>query len=324
MKDLLLSGRSAVRRILFAVSSAYGRWAQTPRGVSSFAEAESNPLAEEPTLNSEVEYSDPTLVLSISSYLREPLAKTLAVLNANQHYLAQIEQTRNSYTSAKRLKNHIEHFSIPYSEQFRELYSNDPRSRIVASFHFGDFIYGLNKLATLQPSHIHSRVLSQAEYSPTFLENMTRGFGENAPRADDQLLLGEAQVHRLSALLRCSHTTLLMFADLPSSYGGTVRTKFLDRWAWFPKGIAVLALANAVPILPVICYSIGQENRVEIGKQIEAVRLKGESKEAAVSRITQLLIDYFEYFFRQHQEQWRYLAVLPKYFIDPSQECIIE
>jgi predicted LPLAT superfamily acyltransferase len=324
MKDLLLSGRLAARHMLFATSNSCGRWVKACRDIFWLSKSELNPFARDLAVVTESERPNPSLAFGLSRYLREPLAPTLAALNANQRYLAEVEQMRNRYASTTRLKSHIEQFAIPQSMQFQELINSDPRSRILASFHFGDFLYGLNKLVSLQPGHITTKVLSHANYSQTFLENMARGFGDKAPTADTQLLLADAQVQTLSAFLRLPNTSLLMFADLPASYGATVRTQFLGRWAWFPRGIAVLALASDVPILPVICFSTGRDNRVEMGKQIEAVRLVGESREAAITRITQRLLDYFVDYFYQYRQQWRYLALLPEYFIDPCNEPIRE
>ncbi len=264
------------------------------------------------------------LLIQLSSNLREPVAIAARMLKANKRYLHKVEKTRNHPASAKTLQSHISRIEIPALLQFIEMHRDDPGSRILASFHFGDFLYGLNKLVASQPPAITAKVLSQTEYTSVFLENMAKGFGPDAPPRDSQLMLATTKPQALSAFLRQPSTTLLMFADLPCSYGETVRVKFLGRWAWFPKGIAVLALASRVSVVPVICYSEGPKNYVELGKRIVAARLPKETTEAAVIRITQRLIEFFEYFFCQHQEQWRYLSALPNYFVEPHKEGSIQ
>jgi hypothetical protein len=324
MKELLQSGRWAARNTLIFLSWPCKLWAQraddTDLTRASANAAESLKVDPYRANNS----ASVDLLIQLSSILREPLAIAARVLKANKHYLHKIEKTRNHPTSLKALQSQVSSIEIPLLPQFLEMHKDDPSSRILASFHFGDFLYGLNKLVASQPPDITAKVLSQAEYTCVFLENMARGFGKDAPTENSQLLLATTKPQALSAFLRQRNTTLLMFADLPGSYGETVRVKFLGRWAWFPKGIAVLALASRVSIVPVICYSEGAKNYVELGKRIAAVRLPKETMEAAVIRITQWLIEFFEYFFSQHQEQWRYFCALPNYFVEPSKESSIQ
>lgn len=319
MKELFASGCLSARHIfLIAVGICKG-WRNNLVGASLAVNAS--------TISNRIPHRSarlPDSSLAISVYLREPLTRTLEVVKANQTFLRKVEKTRNNYVPAATLKTYIDSIDVLYSNQFIDLCRQDSRSRIIASFHFGDFLYGLSKLVASQPTDRITKVLSQKECTATFLGNMERGFGKDVPGAESQLVLGRVQPRELSAILRGENTSLVMFADLPSSYGETVAIKFLGRRAWFPKGIAVLSLANKVPIVPVICYAKGSKNYVEIGKQIEPTRLKGESKEGAILRITQLSVEFFEYFFKQHQEQWRYLSALPSYFVEPPKENLIK
>jgi hypothetical protein len=66
--------------------------------------------------------------------------------------------------------------------------------------------------------------------------------------------------------------------------------------------------------LPVINYSCGGVNKIDLAPQIESELRPGVGFEAAVMRITQQLIRYFEEFFVRFPEQWRYLQKLPSYF----------
>ncbi len=286
--------------------------------VTRFGPSVSSSWQEEPNPDKTPTAPQLPVDLTLSYYLREPLASTRAHLKSNQRFLAKVEKFRNHFCSTSKLKNHIQGFTLHAEAQFQELAVNDPRSRIIASFHFGDFLYGLNKLIAAQPKTIRSHVLSQYRYSPLFMDNMQRGFGHNAPTPSTQLMIGQVTVSQLAALLRQKNRTLLMFADLPRAYGETVCVNFLGRQAQFPKGIALLALASRVPLLPAICYQSGDSHYVELGKQIEPTLMAGESMEAATVRITQQLISFFEYFLLQHPHQWRYLKLLPQYFITPT------
>ncbi len=330
MKELLISGRFAVRECLAAASSSWLRWASKPRfRYFNFNPLSSSKLDTDNKLSKDykagqIDQPHATLTLSLCFYLREPLATVLSLLRKNNTFLRKVEKTRNSYGSSKGLQRYIGTFEIVNSRELRHLYRSDPRSRILASFHFGDFPYGLNKLIAAQSESIDSKVLSQSKYSVVFQDNIKRAFGAAAPTADSQLLYDDVHTQVLAGFLRRQSANLLMFADLPSTYGEAVRVRFLGRWAWFPKSIAVLCLVNKVPVLPVICYSIGKANYVEVGRQIEPVRRKDETREAAIGRITQLIVEFFEYFFRQHQQQWRYLTILPSYFVEPSKESVSE
>ncbi len=317
MKELFISGRCAARESLHAAFGAWSRLAAKPRSLylrlrPSFS----------PKINND--RSIASLPLSHCYYLREPLVEVISLLRSNKAFLGKIEKTRNSYRSSKRLQQYISTFEIINLSELHTLYSTDQRSRILASFHFGDFLYGLNKLIAMQSDSIETKVLSQSKYSTIFQDNMIRGFGIAAPTADSQLLYDTVQTQVLAGFLRQQSVNLLMFADLPTNYGESVRVRFLGRWAWFPKSIAVLALVNKVPVLPVICYSIGTTNYVEVGRQIEPVCHERESREEAIERITQIIVEFFEYFFRQHQQQWRYLAILPSYFMAPRKESAID
>lgn len=254
--------------------------------------------------------------LRIAFYLREPLQATVAILRVNQLFLAKVEKLRNSVQSPSSIVRHVQRFHIPQQTEISSLLSNDRRSRIIASYHFGDFVYGLHKLLCLQDDPSKTLVLSQSTSSPEYIKNMASGFGDKGAGSQNQALLANTDVRHLCEFLRIPMQCLVMFADLPREFGESVDVEFLGRKAAFPKSIALLSLVNKVPILPVICFQEGGVHRVEAGRQIEPRLLDGETRTDAVNRITQLQINFFQYFFTQHKEQWRYLHHLPKYFAE--------
>lgn len=265
--------------------------------------------------NGEADANDRNLkLLEISVYLREPVLITARALNKNIQFLQKVEYLRNHRQSETAIKRHVAGFRIPQQPEFEALQKYDPRSRIVASFHFGDFIYGVHKLMCLQQDVGKTLVLSQKQSTPAYLNNMALGFGDKAATAGNQLLRDQIGVREMASFLRLPKSTLVMFADLPSGYGSTVETQFLGRKACFSKGIALLALTCHTPILPVICFKSNREHQILLGKQIEPSALQGESRQQTIARITQQQIHFFEYFFKLHYEQWRYLQHLPDYF----------
>lgn len=253
-------------------------------------------------------------LLEISAYLREPILNTSRALTKNANFLQQVERFRNHKQSEAAITRHVDSFQLPQKNQFQVLQKEDPRSRIIASFHFGDFVYGVHKLMCLQEVTGNTQVLSEKQSTSAYLANMALGFGDKAATQGNQLLRNEISIREIASFLRLPKSTLVMFADLPGNYGSTVEIDFLSRKAHFPKSIGLLALACRVPVLPVICLKTEQGHQIELGRQIEPTVFNNENREQAIVRITQQQIHFFEYFFKQHYEQWRYLQHLPDYF----------
>ena len=250
----------------------------------------------------------------LSIYLREPLTTTSEILVKNVRFLDEIEHRRNTAHTKTELQPWRSSIHIARSQDYREQAAHDEGSRIIASFHFGDFIYGLNALMCLEGPHRRRLVYSQAKGSDAYYHNMRHCFGERALTHDAQLTAAEADPLGLAQSLRKGNCTLVMFCDLPPSYGETTAVEFLGREAWFPKGPALLALTTKTPLIPVINLKNRRQNHLRIVDAIEPFRRLDESLEAAVQRITQELIGLLEAYLRRQPEQWRYLQVMPIYF----------
>lgn len=253
-------------------------------------------------------------ILPLSICMREPLKTTRQLLVKNHRFLQRVEQRRNEDQSRLSMLGFVQAIEIPQAPDLISLYEQDSRAQIFASFHFSDFVYALHKLLSAQQLTGASKVLSQESYTPCLRRNLHRAFGGLAAGDESQFLTHSENSQLLSSFLRTPHSRLLTFVDLPAEYGELVEVEFLGRPAFFPKGCATLALANRVPILPTICYQDDKSLKVELGKQIQPIRYKGESLSTAVQRITQDLVRFFEYFFLQYPQQWRYLGHLPSYF----------
>lgn len=283
-------------------------------GELTIAASESvQPVSEKP-VNSR--YADHLALSKIAFYLREPLAYTCKLLKRNISFLNSVEKFRNQKQPAARIKKHVQQFAIPQRSQYEALLERDQRSRIVASFHFGDFVYGLHKLLSLQTAEIETRVLSQKISSAAYISNMAKAFGEKGADTKNQMLVNNTSICSLSVFLRKPGNCLVTFVDLPAEFGEKVEVDFMGRKAGFSRSSALLSLANKVPILPAICFRESGRHYVQLGKQIEPSILSAETKNEAVQRIVQQQVSFFEYFFLRHQEQWRYLNKLPDYFTE--------
>ena len=251
----------------------------------------------------------------ISIYLRESLRYTEIILLKNAFFQKRLQYRRNQTLDDLSLKNHIGRFDFEQQQEYSMLVSQDKRSRILACYHFGDFVYAMNYIVSLEAISRKGLLLSQSEATSQYFDNMERAFGKKVTGTDSQIICSKLDITRLSSLLRKGNSTLVLFCDLPNGYGEQVRVKFLNRSAWFPKGPAVLALVNKVPLLPSISYYDGKRHKIELANQIEPYTLNHESLEDGVIRITQELVDFFEYFLYRYPEQWRFLQKLPLYFL---------
>lgn len=257
-------------------------------------------------------------VLRLSFFLREPVKATLRILKKNKLVLQEVETSRNSLLRPAVAAQLGQGIKISQEREIRELFTQDKRSRIVASFHFGNFVYGLHKLLCLQKNTRNTVVLSQSKSTSNYMTNMASAFGKKGAHLRNQVLLEKTDVRDLSEFLRNPDRCLVMFADLPNRFGQTIEIEFLGRKARFSKSIALLSLTNNVPILPVICFHDCGSHQIEIGQQIEPLTRAGETRTDTVNRLTQLQLGFFERFFVRHKEQWRYLNHLPEYFSEGS------
>ncbi len=250
--------------------------------------------------------------------LRQPIRDVTALLASNRAHNSGLERSRNIIHSQSLVRQYCSKILIPQHEDYLHLERDDPRSRIVASFHFGDFIYGCAKLFTLGSNARSKFVLSLNNSSSACYSNLSAGFGSEAPGPETELPLLQTSTARLSELLRAGNTSILLFCDLPPGLGEGTQVRLLNRTVWFSIGPAVLAIANKVPILPLINFSNGEHNYVYLGRQIEPELIGGESLRIGARRITQELASFFERVFVSYPEQWRFVSLLERYLVKPG------
>lgn len=252
----------------------------------------------------------------LSTILHEPDKQINNWLKQNRRYLAGIENLRNFRQPNSKLVSHLNSFSCPQKGNFIDLCNRDSRSRLLVSYHFGDFIYGNNILAGFEPNTRQQSFLTQLHSSSNFLHNMHTCFGVNEFSKRKQLTLDTASSADLLALLRNSNQTVLSFVDLPFGFGERVAVSFFGRQAWFPKGPATLSLVSRSPIVPVINVWDGVRNNIQLRPQIEPRLNPQESFHDGVVRITQSLVSVLEDLVARYPWQWRFLSALPSYYLE--------
>lgn len=254
---------------------------------------------------------------AIAYWLRIPERECLQVLRRNRAFLRQVESRRNRRQSFLSLQQHLHSWQLPQQQAYRQLLVDDHRPRIIAGFHFGDFVYGMNLLLRDEAHQRPCRVITQQTSSPAYFSNMACAFGDRGARPENQFPVAQTPMREVSTFLRQTRGTLVTFCDLPPGFGASTELQFLGRCAWFPRGAATLALRNRVPLLPVVNCFRGGEHQLLLAAQIEPDDYRHHDPARAVQAISQRLVNLLEECLQQFPEQWRYLAALPDYFQPP-------
>ena len=253
---------------------------------------------------------------AITHYLRLPESECVTHLAANKRFLAEVESRRTTLQSRSRLRRHLGKWRGESLSSYKELVASDPRSRIIATFHFGDFVFGMNYLLRHEPVQRGRIVLTQRISDRAYFDNMRRAFSDRVTSPEQQWLTDGLSAARLGERLRNESTTLVTFCDLPPQFGAGTRIEFLGRRAQFPRGAASLALRYQVPILPAICCYRRGLHHIVLAQQIEPHVSNDEDRSACVARLTRQLTRQLESFVRVYPWQWRFLASLPSYFAE--------
>ena len=253
---------------------------------------------------------------AITHYLRLPESECVTQLAANKRFLAEVERRRTTLQSRSRLRRHLGKWRCESLSSYQELLASDPRSRIIATFHFGDFVFGMNYLLRHEPVQRGRIVLTQRVSDRAYFSNMQRAFSDRVTTPEQQWLTDGLSAARLGERLRNESITLVTFCDLPPQFGAGTRVEFLGRRAQFPRGAASLALRYQVPILPAICCYRRGVHHIVLAQQIEPHVRNEENRSACITRLTQQLIRQLESFVRVYPWQWRFLGSLPSYFAE--------
>jgi len=254
------------------------------------------------------------LLACLSRCLGEPAGECQRILGANSRYLEAVERFRNAPQSQACLNRHVASFQFAQKDQLDFLDRHDRRSRLIASYHAGDFIYGANVYANHEASAISQFVLLQHKPGKNFQRNLDLAFGKQQTKQRIPLQLESFNYLGFRKTLRTRRTSLLIFADLPFGFGRRVSVNFLGHEAYFPAGPAFMAVTSHIPILPLINYSSAESHSLRLWPLIETARRVDETLTETVQRVTQQLVRPLEWLLSEMPEQWRYLPFLPSYF----------
>ncbi len=260
-------------------------------------------------------HGSPVEEQSLSLCLREPCTRVRQQRHDHIRFQRAVERIRHLPQSTAFLHQYGSKWHFPQRQAFDELLRSDRRPRIIATFHFGDFTYGIHYLMSGMAAQRPRYFLTLAPCLPATYSNVRHAFGDSVAAVDSELLLGEHSLRSLSAKLRVAGGNLVLFCDLPPQFGERIEVDFLQRPASFPRGPATLSIVNRVPILPVLCCYGPEGPTVICGQQIEPRHNPPRDREASVRLITQQLVDFFAPHFSQNPAQWRYLECLPDYFL---------
>jgi len=256
---------------------------------------------------------------ALSLYLREPCDEVRRVLRRHARYHQRLEYNRHHFLSTSHLQHLQKSFQFSQQQEYAQLLHADPRSRILAAFHCGDYVFGMNAFVCSVAHSGMVRVLSQRAASAAHWQNIRTAFGTGARGPEAEMLRANTTQTDLSAFLRASNNTLMLFCDLPAGNGECIKVKFLGRDAWFPRGAATLAVANRVPLLPLICLPQGRRNQIVLFPQLESSSNNNSHEPIAVrvQRLTQSLANILEQVVLLNPAHWRYLPSLPLFFTAP-------
>ena len=300
----------------YAWQSPKTRLGNSWRALAYLAERLQSPAEGPPGSLTHALYLRPTLdvEVQISILMRQPLAAVRPLLARTRLHNKCFEIRRSERARPEQVRRYCERIRLAQQQEYLDLVRMDRRSRIVASFHIGDYLYGAARLFSTESASRRKFVVSLNRSAAASFENLASGFDSSAPSIENELLLGSGSSTQLSGLLRDGSTSLLLFCDLPGGLTESAQVRFLDRSARFSIGPALLALANRVPLLPLLNFFDGSTNCVRLGKQIEPTLLESETLREGATRLTQELASLFESVFLEYPDQWRFTCLLPTYF----------
>lgn len=255
---------------------------------------------------------------SLSTCLHEPRFRCHALLMSHQRRLLLLEERRDRRQTRAGIARRQRRIVWPEEEAWRQTVADDPRSRIMAACHAGDYVHCLPRLASAEPSGRDRVLLRQEAGSVNGMANMREAYRQLGLSVPEVLLAAETDPLLLRRRLRRGGCTLTTFFDLSRQFGVAVETTFLGRPAWFCSGPARLAVSAGVPVIPVHVRPDTVKNRIVLAPAIDPSHWRGLDYEESVRLVTGRLVSHLEQLVREAPECWRYLTVLPRYFTPPD------
>lgn len=254
-----------------------------------------------------------------SVMLHEPRQRCRMLARRHLMHLMLTEERRNRLRGDEEIRDYRRRIVWPQRKAWSRAMANDRRSRIIATYHFGDYVHGLSQLAGAEVQGRVRMLIRQEHGSEASRMNLEADYRQLDRRPPRTLLADEVEPLRLWKRLRAGNCSLITFCDLPAGSGVACRVQFLGQPAWFSSGAAQLAVSAGVPVFPVISWHEADRSQLMTGAPIEPCLWQGKPFETAVQQLMQRLISVLEARLRQHPWQWRYLGGLARYFHPPPE-----
>ena len=189
------------------------------------------------------------LLACLSRCLGEPAGECQRILGANSRYLEAVERFRNAPQSQACLNRHVASFQFAQKDQLDFLDRHDRRSRLIASYHAGDFIYGANVYANHEASAISQVVLLQHKPGKNFQRNLDLAFGmqQTKQRIPLQLESFSNPASTQSVPARCSEISGRKAASCLLALTGEKEKRFGAAIYWLFANLRRRGLAHEVP-----------------------------------------------------------------------------
>lgn len=270
------------------------------------------------TVRLHARHADPAqrdlLIDALSLLLHEPRARSRMILRANQAHLLLLEERRERRCRPAASRQLRDQVRWPGREHWVRAIRHDVRSRIMVTYHYGDYLHGLSLLSTTEPPDRARILLRNRETSPgatANLQELYRHSGLSLPRI---VVARDADVLALRHRLRGGDCTLTTFCDLPPGHGATQSVPFLGHMAHMCSGPAQLAVSAGVPVVPVILAGEGGQQELRVGPALDPGSWRGLGYAGAVERVMRFLLRPLEEQLGDQPHLWRYLSILPAYF----------
>lgn len=250
-------------------------------------------------------------VAVLSFLLKEPDKHIRRILALHQYYRLSFYARRIRYLSPDITPiGQQENFEWPDCESYARCSQLYRESRVLMTIHMGDFMGAFRHIAAHGAA---DRAVMSLRRDLDALD--TRHLRS---KNDDTHRLFRHGIDNPAGIvdaLRGGNQTLAILFDLGRDFGEIAEVEFFRHRAGFVRGPAQLAIAGRARIFPFFCVRIGARNVIQMSPPFLPEVRQGESLRQAAGRVTQDLVRLAERWIHCHPEQWKYLDMLPAYFI---------
>lgn len=212
---------------------------------------------------------------------------------------------------------HFREMLWPEEGAYRDSLCADNRSRILVSIHMGNYWQGYLRLGAANIQNGRRNISLRKALPSVYEQEVFRNFEKLGVVTEFIRHDTDNPIKILSALRR-GNTTLTCQFDLTQNFGKTVAVEFFGRKAFFVRGVAELAIASKIPIIPFVTYYEHGFHHIEMAAPVETELFHGESLQEGTQRVTQQLARLAERWIRFRPYQWQFLYQMDSYFQDPE------